>query len=188
MFADVPSNTVAQSVPTHRHVAEQTRICAHFRFGLGTSLGTRHSGESHCRSGTHAKLLEGVPHDVPTNPSAHRCGTDQNSATGGQRWPVHHAAAVETRPGGMSTATRAARLVPDEHGARPEAMTVRTGQRWPRHPRAIGAADQLADCGHSDRFTPNSGFLLGLLRSCCRGLRVGSRSAVVADTSVSLRS
>ena len=41
---------------------------------------------------------------------AHLCGTDKNPATGSQRRPVHHAAAVETRPGGMSTATRAARL------------------------------------------------------------------------------
>jgi hypothetical protein len=29
--------------------------------------------------------------------SAHRCRTDENPATGGQRRPVHHAAAVETR-------------------------------------------------------------------------------------------
>jgi hypothetical protein len=28
-------------------------------------------------------------------------------------------------------------------------MTVRTGLRRPRHPRAIGAADQIADCGHA---------------------------------------
>jgi hypothetical protein len=34
----------------------------------------------------------------------------------------------------MSTATRAARLVPDEHRARLEAMTVRAALRWPRHP------------------------------------------------------
>ena len=65
---------------------------------------------------------------------AHRCRTDQNSATGGQWRPVHNAAAVKARPGGMSTATRTARLVPDEHRARPQPMTVRAALRWPRHP------------------------------------------------------
>jgi hypothetical protein len=79
---------------------------------------------------------------------AHRCRTNENPATRGQRWSVHHASAVETRPGGMSTATRTARLVPDEHRAGAERVTVRAALRWPRHPRAIGAADQLADCGH----------------------------------------
>jgi hypothetical protein len=75
-----------------------------------------------------------------------------------------------------------ARLVADEHAVRCEPVTARATLGRPYHPSAIGAADQLADRGHSDRFTPNSGFLLGLLRSCRRGLWVGSRSAVVADT------
>src|SRR5262249_61126394 len=66
---------------------------------------------------------------------AHRCGTDENPATGGQWWPVHHPTAVETRPGRMSTATRTARLMPDEHRARPQAMTVRAALRRPRQTR-----------------------------------------------------
>jgi hypothetical protein len=32
---------------------------------------------------------------------AHRCRTNENSATGGERRPVHRAAAVKTRPGGF---------------------------------------------------------------------------------------
>jgi len=79
---------------------------------------------------------------------AHRCGTNENPATGRQWWPVHHAAAVKTRPGGMSTATRTARLMTDKHRARPQAMTVRAALWWPRHPRTIGAVDKSADCGH----------------------------------------
>jgi hypothetical protein len=48
----------------------------------------------------------------------------------------------------VSTWTRAARLVPDEHRAGAERVTARAALRWPPHPRAIGAADQIADCGH----------------------------------------
>jgi hypothetical protein len=48
----------------------------------------------------------------------------------------------------VSAATRTARLVADEQRASPEAMTARAALRRPRHPRAIGAADQIADCGH----------------------------------------
>ena len=86
--------------------------------------------------------------------SAHRCGTDENPATGGQRRPVHHRTTFQARPGGMSTATCAARLVPDEHRARPEAVTARAALRRPRHPPAIGAADKLADCGHETDHPP----------------------------------
>ena len=65
---------------------------------------------------------------------AHRCRTNEDPATGGQRWPVHHPAAFKTRPGGMPTATRTAWLVPDKHRARTQEMTVRATLRWPRHP------------------------------------------------------
>ena len=44
---------------------------------------------------------------------AHRCRTNENPATGCQRWPVHHAAAVKTRPGGMPTASTLFRFVAD---------------------------------------------------------------------------
>jgi hypothetical protein len=67
-------------------------------------------------------------------PLANRCRTNENPATSGQRWPVHHAATVETCPGGMPTATCAARLVPDEHRAGAERVTVRAALRRPRHP------------------------------------------------------
>jgi hypothetical protein len=40
------------------------------------------------------------------NPLAHRCRTNENPATGGQRRPVHQRTTFQTRPGGMSTATR----------------------------------------------------------------------------------
>jgi hypothetical protein len=56
--------------------------------------------------------------------------TLQPAVSGG----VHHAPAVETRPGGMSTATHTARLMPDKHGARPQGVTVGAALRWPRHP------------------------------------------------------
>ena len=49
---------------------------------------------------------------------AHRCRTDENPATDGQRRPIHHAAAVQARKSGVPKATGAARLVPDEHPAR----------------------------------------------------------------------
>jgi hypothetical protein len=62
----------------------------------------------------------------------HRFGTDQNPANGGQRRPIHNAAAVEAPPGCVSTATGAARLMPDEHCARAQEMTVRAPLRWPR--------------------------------------------------------
>jgi hypothetical protein len=54
-------------------------------------------------------------------PLAHRGRTNENPATGSQLRPVNYAAAVKTRPGGMSTTTRTARLVPEEHRARPQA-------------------------------------------------------------------
>jgi hypothetical protein len=54
----------------------------------------------------------------------------------------------------MSTATRTARLVPDKHRARAERVTARAPLRWPRHPLAIGAADESADCGHETNHPP----------------------------------
>jgi hypothetical protein len=32
------------------------------------------------------------------NPLAHRCRANENSAIGGQRWPMHHGTTVKTRP------------------------------------------------------------------------------------------
>ena len=55
----------------------------------------------------------------------------------------------------MAAPARATWLVPDEHRARPQAVTVRAALRRPRHPRAIGAADQLADCGHETNHPPD---------------------------------
>jgi hypothetical protein len=43
---------------------------------------------------------------------AHRSRSDENPATGGQRRPVHRRTGVETRPGRVSTATRAVRAPP----------------------------------------------------------------------------
>ncbi|MBV9351137.1 MAG: hypothetical protein JOZ23_06335 [Mycobacterium sp.] len=34
------------------------------------------------------------------------------------------------------------------HATGRELVAASAALRWPRHPRAIGAADQLADCGH----------------------------------------
>jgi len=65
---------------------------------------------------------------------AHRCCTDQYSTTGGQWWPVDDAPTVEASPVGMSTPTCAAWLVPDEHRAGAEGVTVRAALRWPCHP------------------------------------------------------
>jgi hypothetical protein len=79
---------------------------------------------------------------------AHRCRTNENPATGGQRWPVHHPTAHQARPGRVPTATRAARPVPDEHRAEAEPMTARAALRRAGHPRAVGAADKDADRGH----------------------------------------
>jgi hypothetical protein len=39
----------------------------------------------------------------------------------------------------------------EEHAKDGEAMSMWTGLRRPRHPRAIGAADKSADCGHGAR-------------------------------------
>jgi len=41
-----------------------------------------------------------------------------------------------------------ARLVPDQRAAGAEPVTARATLRWPNHPRAVGAADKLAACGH----------------------------------------
>ena len=38
-----------------------------------------------------------------------------------------------------------ARLVPDQRAAGAEPVTARATLRWPNHPRAIGAADKIAD-------------------------------------------
>jgi hypothetical protein len=58
-----------------------------------------------------------------------------------------HTAPLRT-PGRSTTCGRhdRARLVPYEHRARPEAMTMRTALRRPDHPSAIGAAHQLTRC------------------------------------------
>ena len=40
------------------------------------------------------------------------------------------------------------RLVPDQRAAGAEPVTARATLRWPNHPRAVCAADKLADCGH----------------------------------------
>ena len=42
-----------------------------------------------------------------------------------------------------------ARLVPDQRAAGAEPVTARATLRRPNHPRAVGAADQIADCGHA---------------------------------------
>ena len=59
---------------------------------------------------------------------------------------VHHATARQARPSRMPANT-IARLVPDQRAAGAEPVTARATLRWPNHPRAIGAADKLADCG-----------------------------------------
>jgi hypothetical protein len=41
--------------------------------------------------------------------------------------------------------------MPDQHPATPQSVPARAVLRWPNHPLAIGAADQLADCGHDPR-------------------------------------
>src|SRR5215472_10802198 len=64
---------------------------------------------------------------------AHRCGTDQNSATGGQWWRINHRAAFTTRPARMATRARAW-LVPDEHPAGAEPMPAWASLWWPDHP------------------------------------------------------
>jgi len=50
---------------------------------------------------------------------AHRGRAGEDAAVDTQRRPVHHRTARQARPGRVSTATRAARLVDDEHRARP---------------------------------------------------------------------
>jgi hypothetical protein len=67
-----------------------------------------------------AVALDALADFLRTQPAlqAHRGRAVKNVAISANRRPIHHASAVETRPGGMSTATRAARLVPDEHPAR----------------------------------------------------------------------
>jgi serine/threonine protein kinase, bacterial len=44
--------------------------------------------------------------------------------------------------------------VANEHPVGAELVAARATLRWPHHPRAIGAADQLADCGHGARSAP----------------------------------
>jgi hypothetical protein len=39
-------------------------------------------------------------------------------------------------------------LVPDQRAAGAEPVTARATLRWPNHPRAVCAADEIADCGH----------------------------------------
>jgi hypothetical protein len=63
---------------------------------------------------------------------AHRGRPREDTASDSQRRAVHHAATVKTRPGGVPTATGAARLMPYEHCARAQEMTVRAPLRWPR--------------------------------------------------------
>jgi hypothetical protein len=62
---------------------------------------------------------------------------------------------------------RARRVAPGRPGptrrAGPEAATVPAALRWPRHPRAIGAADQTAACGHEP-----------IIRAALRGSPVAS--------------
>ena len=46
-------------------------------------------------------------------------------------------------------------------------MTARAALRWPRHPRAIGAADQLADCGHETNHPPASKYSANCYLGVC---------------------
>jgi hypothetical protein len=56
----------------------------------------------------------------------------------------------------MATPARA-RLVADERAARREPVTARAPLGRTDHPAAIGATDQLADCGHNSKVGPALG-------------------------------
>jgi hypothetical protein len=45
--------------------------------------------------------------------------------------------------------------VADEHPAKAEPVPARAMLGRTNHPRAIGAADQLADCGHETNHPPD---------------------------------
>src|ERR1700757_4802785 len=67
--------------------------------------------------------------DVPRGQMLeNRCCTNEHPATGAQRWPVHYRTAFQAGSGPVPTATRAARLVPDEHRASGEASITLGGR------------------------------------------------------------
>ena len=65
--------------------------------------------------------------------------------------------------------------MPDEHRARPQAMTAQAALRWPRHPRTIGAADKSADCEHESIIhATSSNALLSVTCANLRRARMGA--------------
>jgi len=81
---------------------------------------------------------------------AHRGRPGEDTATGTYRRPVDHSAAFEAEPGRVSAPARA-RLVTHEHLAGVDPVSAGAELRRAHHPSAIGATDQLANCGHNSK-------------------------------------
>jgi len=73
---------------------------------------------------------------------------------------------IETIDSELQLLVAIRRMVREEEGRTPstrpgaEPMPVRAALRRPRHPRSIGAADKLADCGHETNHPSDIGYRL----------------------------